>query len=352
MLFLFMILILADPQDTPPTTKIDVTEYGLQMTFPADWEARTEGVEPMLAVGQNNKERALTLIAVNPATMKDNDKTHLDNYLDVMKQNFQKFEIKSRGKTTVAGLEALHAVYVGSQGNVSIQYHAYSFHKHGDQFMITFAASPDKFEKMEPQFKSILQSLRLEGKKYAKETMALLAETKKKQPDYTVMEKLLKDGANIDGIGQDKMGALFSAVRGRNGKLVKWLISKEINLNNPRQDITMITLMATPAIRTLLHQAMGKTDVKREVINDDDGQRLEIQWVTKEAQLFAGIHNGKLEDVIEALKKGADPKAKDDVYKLQPLPLIKQIISEFEELELEAAKYHAIRKYLEKNMGS
>ena len=350
MLYIFLSLIIAMPQDAALANKANVPQFGLTMTFPEGWQVKTEDVEPMLVVAQNDTERALTLIGVNPVTMKTDDETYLDSYLALMKKNFENLEIISRGETKIAGLDALEAIYIGSRGSVKIQYHVYSFHKYGDQFLVTFAVSPEKFDKLKLQFQSIATSLEIEGNPHSQKTVQFLAETKKRNPDYDLMAKLLEDGANIDGVGQDKTGALFAAVKGRNGKLVKWLISNEIDLQNPRQDMVMISMLGTPAIRTLLKQAVQK-DAGPEPVKKSGGQMPEIQWVSDEAQLFAGIHNADLDDVKAALAKGADTNAKDNFYKLTPLPLIHRIIAEFEEVELDASTYHPIRDYLQKELG-
>lgn len=348
MLYLaFVLMMINAPQEALPTTKVHLPEWDLYASFPQGWQTQTENVTPMALVAQNPEHRALTLVAVNPISLNANDEKLLGDYLDGVKNNFEAFEVISKGEAQVAGVSAFHAVYIGQKGSVRIQYHSYSFHRSGDQYTVTFACNPEKSELMEPQFQAILASFEIRGPKHAPITDAFLHEVAKAQTDYAALERLLSEGADINGIGQNKVGALFSAVRNRNGKLVKWLIEKGITLEDPRQDFFMLTLIASPAIRTLLQNSVDKNQGNQaETPQSAADSGIQMQWVTKEAQLFSGIHNGNLADVQEAIAKGADLAATDDVYKLQPLPLINQIIADFRELGLDAAKYEPVKSWL------
>jgi hypothetical protein len=103
----------------------------------------------------------------------------------------------------------------------------------------------------------------------------------------------------------------------------------------------MVINLATPPIRALLDRHMGVPPREHK-----KAAGLEIQWVSKEAELFAGIMDGRAEYVQGAIENGADLAALETTYQLAALPLVKKLIEEFEALELDASRYRAIEKIL------
>jgi len=207
--------------------------------------------------------------------------------------------------------------------------------------LITFATEDSRYEELEAEFKQIAAGLVFSGPENFTQTCAFLDQVGKAEVDYEALQRLLDQGADINGTGDKRATALVEAILSRRGPLVKWLLAHGADPDDPTNNMSLVSMAASPSIRELLRQHAGKGSEPVKPVEKKPGA-LEIEWVSAEVELFAGIKDGRAEYVKEALEKGADLTAIEPNYQLAALPLARKIVAEFEELGLDGSRYQAI----------
>ncbi len=312
---------------------------GLEMVFPSGWEVKTDGVPPFLAVAQLPPRRAVVMIGKdreNPAEPLDQGKRDM---LAGLKQTFSEHVVlKETPFKTDGGVKTEMVAIEGKARDMTLRHLTFLFSGFGDRYSITFAAKEDQYQELEPVFMGIVKTLALKGPK--KEDLDFLELAAAKNPDYEKMKKLLEQGANANALNRKGHSSLTVAVVERRAPMVKWLLENGADLNHKDNSISFLRMVASPPILEYIDRKLGKYEEKRKPIN------LTPEWTSPESAVFFGIHNNRIEYVEEGLKLGADLTALEDNYKLPPLEFTRQLMREYDVLDLDSSKLKPIEDLL------
>jgi hypothetical protein len=323
---------------------VAVADLGFRMEMPPDWTVRPEPA-PLAGFAELPPRKAMVMVTRSPATFGVPEEDTVKQYLDGMRQSLDRMEVIENEKVALSeGLPARKIGLTGWRGELVLRHQTYLLSGFGERLMVTFATEESRYAQLAPTFDSVASAIVFQGPAHYEHTLAFLKEILRKDVDHARLEALLKQGADINAPGPDQRTALMEAIFARRGPLVKWLLEHGADPDHPKNNMSFTTLAASPAIRELLRQRAGKP---AKTYKSKPGG-LEIEWTSVEAQLFAGIKSARIEYVREALAKGADLEALDRNYRLAPLPLVRRIIAEFQELELDASRYEPIESLLVK----
>ncbi|MCP4659495.1 MAG: ankyrin repeat domain-containing protein [bacterium] len=241
-----------------------------------------------------------------------------------------------------------HVVEVRGTARGLVLYHTtYLIEGFSERFALTFATEDQRHAELAPVFESIAASLELIGPN--PHSARFLALIKTDPQDLAQLRQLLESGADVNAVDSDGLNALAAAVMSGNGRLTKWLLEHGADPTQPGKMTSLLPLIASPPIRELLVQA---NPTITPAPPGGKPKAIEIQWVSPEAQLFAGIKNARPADVEEALKAGADLDALDPGYGLPALALTRKLIEEFEQLELDPNRFVPIETLLVEAVSS
>ena len=336
-----LILIFAFSNDTPSTKVMVFEDAGFKLVFPAEWQVRTSDVGAHAGIAELPPRRALTMVTRIPTAGKTAGQL-IESYLQGMEDNFEEHELIANKKITLENGTRAHLVHLrGTNHDHALRHLTYLVSAPTEHISVTFATEDESFDELLPQFSSIMRTLVFTGPPDYEETWAFLRAIEKKPEDRAELERLLGEGADIDGVNERGVTAFFLALGHRDGHLVRWLFDKGLDLKDPRHNTEMVINLATPPIRRMIDHHLGVPPKKH-----GKPVGLEIQWVSKEAELFAGIMDAREEYVRGAIEKGVDLGALEPTYQLAALPLTRKLIEEFEDLSLDAAAYRAIEKIL------
>jgi len=318
-------------------------DAGFRIELPADWNVRQPEVGPFAGVAELPPKQALAMIARIPSG-KRSARAHIEEYIAGMKTGFEESKLLADKTITLEnGMEA-HMVHLqGANHGHTLRHLTYLVSGPGEHISITFATEEERFEDLLPIFSNVMRTLVFTGPPGYEKTWAFLKEIEAETPDQEKMKQLLANGADIDGLNEHGTTALFEALRKRDGQLVKWLLDEGLDPKDPRHNLGMTINVATPPIRTLIENHLGLVKKK------SNPKGLEIQWVSKEAELFAGIMSARPEYVRGALEKDVDLEALEPNYQLPALPLVRQLIREYEALDLDATVHREIEQILVAN---
>jgi len=340
-MFFTLLLIFALPGESPQTATMAFEDAGFKLEFPGDWKVRTSEVGAHAGIAELPPRRALTMVTRIPRAGKTAGQL-VDGYLEGMQNSFETHELLANKKVTLENGTEAHLVHLrGANHDHVLRHLTYLLSSPTEHISVTFATEEDKFEELLPQFSGIMRTLVFTGPPEYEQTWAFLRTIEEKPEDRAALKRALDEGADIDGVNEHGVTALFLALRKRDGHLIKWLLDQGIDPKDPRHNLEMTINLATPPIRTLIEQHLG---IKPKARGNPVG--LEIQWVSKEAELFAGIMEARAPFVHGAIEKGADLEALEPNYQLPALPLVRKLIEEYEDLGLDASRHREIEKIL------
>jgi len=325
--------------------RLEIPEIGFSLRFPSAWNVRNQGVEPLAAVAELPPRQAVAMIARSPEGAKG---LGVEDALAGIRKSFREHEVLQNEEVTLGpGLKGRLLAVRGQTPSVALRHITYLFTGFGERFSVSFATEEARYPALDETFREIMASLALTGPVNHAQTQNLLEAVAADPVDYEALERLAAEGADVNGVNIKGVSALQLAVLGRKGKLVKWLLDHGADLENPRNNPSLLNMIATPPIRALFkaRQAPDASEaaVKR---SPPPAGGLEIQWTSPEAELFAGIKDGRIEYVRSALAKGVDLQALEPNYRLPPLALTRRLMDEFKALDLDASKFEPIEALL------
>jgi hypothetical protein len=325
-------------------------EVGLKIVFPENWQIRTEGIGPLAAVAELPPRKAIATLARQKMAEGESPQKAIEEALAGIRGSFVKHEILKNEKAAFGKNLKGHVIMVrGTARDLNLRGLTYLFRGFGERFTLNFSLKEEDFSALVPALAEVANSLELMGPNPL--NMKLIDLVQADETNYGAIEEVIAAGADINGVDANGFPVLGHAVFTRKGKLVKWLLENGADPRKPERVAGILPMAATPPIRELLkiHLLKNKpVETRKEpaLREKSSAQPLEVQWRSTETQLFTGIKNGRLDYVREAVEKGADLQSTENDYKLPALELARQLVREFEELDLDATKWIAIERYL------
>ncbi len=328
---------------TPPEPQqLVLADVGLRLELPAPWQLQVPAQGPFAAVAQLPPKLALAMLTRTAIASTDSPTQGVDDLLAELPRSFDNYEVLTHERRSVTSTHDADVLEIrGTARGRTLRHTTFLLEGFGERFALTFATEEHQHAALASQFEHIAATLELVGPNLHNARFLDLVKT---APDDLVrLQQTLNDGAEIDGTDSDGFTALTIAIFNRNGPLTKWLLQQGADPGKPEKLASMLPMIASPPIFELLRQRDPSVSARP---RPSDPVGLEIQWVSPEAQLFAGITNARLADVEEALKAGADLSAVEPNYRLSALPLTRKLIEEFEQLELDPNRFQKIEQLL------
>lgn len=338
----------SDVLSPPPSHEIVLADVGFRFEVPTTWNLRQPGSGPFMAVAELPPKQALALLTRTPIGPDEPEGKGLDDLLAELPRAFSEYEVVTREHRQVTKDLYGDVVEVrGTARGLQLHHTTYLIEGFDVRFTLTFATEEQRHAELAPVFEGIAASLELNG---PNPLNARFHELVKTDPhDFVRLQQTLDSGADVNAVDSDGLTALVAAVMSGDGLLTKWLLEHGADPSRPEKTASLLPVVATPPIHELLVRANPALSRKP---RDGKPKALEIEWVSPEAQLFAGIKNARLEYVQEALETGADLEALEPGYRLPALALTRKLIEEFEQLELDPDRFLPIEALLVEAMTS
>ncbi len=334
--------------DSASTQKLVLADVGFSFEVPAAWNLQRPGAGPFAAIAELPPRQALALLTRTTIGPDEPVGKGVDDLLAELPRAFSQHEIISSERRQVTPDLSGHVVEVRGTARGRVLHHTtYLIEGFGERFALTFATEDQRHAELAPVFETIAAGLKLTGPD--PDNARFLALIKTDPQDFAQLQQLLESGTDVNAVDGDGMNALATAVMSGNGRLTKWLLEHGADPTRPGKMTSLLPIIASPPIRELLRQANPAIPP---VPREGKAKAPEIQWVSPEAQLFAGIKNARAADVEEALKAGADLDALEPGYGLPALALTRKLIEEFEQLELDPVRFVPIEALLVEAMSS
>ncbi len=325
--------------DGPP--RIQLEDDGLTLDFPATWRLLPAG-GPFTAMAERPPHDALAMF-----TRAELDADGAEsNYLAGMPRAFRDHELLTSEHLTHPQLPVRRILLRGTTpGGTELRHLTYIFQGPNASFTLTFATKSDRYAELEPEFKTIADSLKLQDQHIPQEVAAFWQELAAGKPDLEQLARLL---GSVDINARDRRGKtpLIFAILSRKGLLVRWLLAHGADPEHPNNDLKLMRLVASPPILALLEK--HRSGAQPPAIAADATEPQHFTWASAEEELFSGIEEGRPARVADALGKEVDLNARDRNYRLPALEMTRQLIAEFRELELDPGNLPAIEHMLAK----
>lgn len=334
----------------PPTEPQELVlhDVGFRFEVPAGWMLREPMDGPFAAIAELPPKQALLLLTRQTVSADEPEGQGVENLLAELPQAFTEHQIVSMERRQLAG--DLHADVIEVLGNArgrELHHTTYLLEGHGERFILTFATENFRLVELRPVFKDIASTLEFSGPNLFNRRFHDLI--RNSPDDLMLLQAALDEGADVNALDGDGFTAIVYAVLSRNGRLVQWLLQNGANPKIPEKMGSMLPMLASPPILELLIQADPNVPSSP---RRGQPKALKIEWVSPEAQLFVGIKEARLFDVEEALAKGADLAVLDRDYELAALPLVRELIREFQELGLDPERFFSVETLLVEAAGS
>lgn len=333
---MFLLLLCLLSVDQGPHVKIP--QAGMELQFPVGWRAKTEGVAPMAAVAEKMPRQGITFVMLDRNRPGVSRQSILDSYISHMKQTLKGGKVMSNTTLQIADHEVNRIEVQGKTDTGTLHHLSFLFSEMGWNVSVTFAGQSDHFEALRKDADAIMQTLKLTGRPGGQATDDLHMAIRKNTYTLDSLEKLVARGADLHTTNVQGHSSLMLAVMRGDIKLVKWVLDKGVKPDGAGSNPTLIRLSSTPAMRKLIWP-------DKPIVPENAG-KLEVSWISPEAQLWAGIEAARMDYIKDALKKGASLEKPSQRYQLPALPMIDKIIAEFKTVGLASGSYEEVRNFL------
>lgn len=363
MSYLFLLFLLQSPQPS-----FQDPASGLEVTFPEGWNVTTQlPAGTALLRATNDTHKWLATCATNESN--ELNISHLKFSVQKMGVNAKELVVS---EVKAQSFEAFQAVWVNFQLTMppkhTINYRIYSLSNGHHAFYLVFAARPQNFDQLVPVMEQILATIQFVGKTNALakknlpdlaslekmkdpasalKTKELFAAIQAKTQDLSVYDKLLKEGADVNGLGLAGT-PLAQAVREDQRPLVLWLLDHGADLHHPGNDEKGLYTTASLPIQLLLKSRYKALAENKEQAHQHDESAVSHKTSTSQAginptqDLMEAITSGNVDKAEKAIAAGADVKENIPGYGLNALALTQQMIKQLEPLRLDTEPWKQI----------
>lgn len=313
--------------------------FRLHFALPEPWYVPSEPIANGLIAERPQKDGLITL---NHSHF--TPKAEKKRFLEHMRHRFEKHHIETTEALTIAGFPVQRLKHHGQSGDLTLHNLSFIFSGFDQSFIFNFTAREADFFRLEKDAQQIFESMIFEGPLYYEQTRAFVMGMTAPEPDLNAMEKLLAQGADINAKDPRGKTALNHTVSHRKAVLVNWLLDHGIDIDHPNHGGKLVRYAASPTINGLFARCEGRPIWK--TWESPDASKAIPYWRSPEDQLFSGIKLGSLDDVLEALEAGANTQALESNYQLSPRDFCRQLLAEFEAVNLDPGPLPSLIKIL------